>query len=310
MEEKTAQLLIELNSAFYAEHAESFSATRSAPWDGWRRVIEETLPFPTQRRTTQQAAQSTPTAAQDTLLADQSTLQTAPGTSTAAQKPLHILDIACGNLRFEKYLAEELLGGVGAQPPVLPAISIHAVDNCTALMNSHSADWDKSGIDVIPCERDILSALLDGTDPLAGFPPADLTVCFGFMHHVPDRELRQQLIKFLVRHTGPGGFVALSFWRFMDDERLARKTRQAEELAAHAHAEELLTLDPRELEAGDYLLGWQDDASAFRYCHHVDEVEVDALAASLPAGLAREVTRFDADGKSGRLNRYLVLERL
>lgn len=220
-----------------------------------------------------------------------------------------MLDVACGNLRFEKYLAGRLLDGEGAQPPAPPAISVCAVDNCAALMSDDSAGWDRRSSTVIPYERDILSSLAAGADPLAGFPAADLTVCFGFMHHVPSHDLRQRLIELLVQHTVPGGFVALSFWRFMDDSRLARKTRQAEARAALEHAEGRLELDPAALEAGDHLLGWQDDASAFRYCHHVDEAELDALTSSLPAEIAREVARFSADGRSGRLNRYLILER-
>ena len=40
------------------------------------------------------------------------------------------------------------------------------------------------------------------------------------MHHVPGRALRERLLDALAAHTAPGGILALSLWRFMDDERL------------------------------------------------------------------------------------------
>ena len=126
----------------------------------------------------------------------------------------------------------------------------------------------------------------------------------------------------------------MSLWQFACDPRLRAKAQRA---TARGRAQ--LGLPP--LPAGDYLMGWQDDADAWRYCHHFAEEEVDALAAAavaaspdatrapsdskldpttassassamspLPAALtAREVARFSADGKPGNLNRYLVLQR-
>jgi hypothetical protein len=59
---------------------------------------------------------------------------------------------------------------------------------------------------------------------------------------------------------------------------------------------------------GDYLLGWQGRRDVQRYCHSFCEEEVDSLAGTV-AEQAREVDRFSADGKSGDLNRYVVLQR-
>ena len=58
---------------------------------------------------------------------------------------------------------------------------------------------------------------------------------------------------------------------------------------------------------GDRLLGWQDRQDSFRYCHHFSGAEIDALAASV-AGRAHPIARFRADGRSGDLNDYLVLQ--
>ena len=137
--------------------------------------------------------------------------------------------------------------------------------------------------------------------PLAGIPACDLSCCFGFMHHVPSEDLRLAVIRALIASTAPGGTVVLSFWRFMDDERLAAKARAATERAR-------ATETAPALDGNDYLLGWQGDASALRYCHHFTEDEISALARGV-ADCAQEVERFSADGKSGALNRYLVLTR-
>ena len=59
-------------------------------------------------------------------------------------------------------------------------------------------------------------------------PLADISVCFGFMHHVPSCEYRVRVLDALVRQTRPGGIIAISFWEFMNDERMARKAVRAE----------------------------------------------------------------------------------
>ncbi len=44
-------------------------------------------------------------------------------------------------------------------------------------------------------------------------PLADISVCFGFMHHVPSCQYRvREPLHALVRQTRPGGIIAISFW--------------------------------------------------------------------------------------------------
>lgn len=205
-----------------------------------------------------------------------------------------VADLACGNLRFEAYCEQQL---ERLDP------TYHAVDACPDLLAHASAL--RCAARIRPRQLDILDTLLAGRDlaEALALPPCDLAVSFGFMHHIPGTRTREAYLWALCDLTLPGGLIALSFWRFMDDERLARKARHAD-----AAAERTL-VDPAALEDGDHFLGWQADASPQRFCHHFTEAEIDALAAS--AGTrAREVARWAADGASGTLNRYLVLERL
>ena len=160
---------------------------------------------------------------------------------------------------------------------------------------------DQDGNDLMPKLKAYVAENGYNLEPLGGIPACDLSCCFGFMHHVPSKDLRLAVIRTLIASTAPGGTVVLSFWRFMDDERLAAKARAATERARATGTAPVL-------DGNDYLLGWQDDASALRYCHHFTEDEISELAAGV-AGCAQETERFSADGKSGALNRYLVLTR-
>lgn len=72
MDTKFAQMLCQLNNDFYRDQAVSFSDTRHAKWPGWERCLK----------------------AMSSVFLDQ------PNSV--------VLDVACGNLRFEKFLASQL----------------------------------------------------------------------------------------------------------------------------------------------------------------------------------------------------------
>ena len=95
----------------------------------------------------------------------------------------------------------------------------------------------------------------------------------------------------------------MSFWRFLDDERLARKAHEA---TARARIELARAFDWTRLDAGDRLLGWQDRTDVFRYAHSFSDAEIDALIASL-GDRAELIARFRSDGRSDALNEYIVL---
>ena len=255
-EEALALRLCALTGEFYRANAESFSQTRQSPWQGWVRLLE---------------------------VMD----------SVAKQKPLRVLDLACGNLRFERYLADALPNRM---------LSGYAVDNCDPLVEAGERN-----------ESDALSRMsfqnLDAIERLSAgclresleAPDAscDLAVSFGFMHHVPLERWRADLLRALIAKVRPGGFVAVSFWRFLNSDKLARKAQQT---TSRARVE----LGLPELLPNDYLLGWQDTQGLYRYCHHFDEPEIDRLLAMV-ADSADLVSRFEADGKTGNLNEYVVL---
>ena len=271
MDATTIDFLRQVNNDFYTRCAPSFSATRSAPWVGWRTCLE--------------AVQGCGCA----------TVQ--PGTNRSGAS-VRVLDAACGNMRFAAFLREELRGR---------HIDYFAVDDCAGLVPRLPAG---EGFSACFQNLDIIGELAAGVGLATAIDAdvCDLVGCFGFFHHVPSFELRAQLIDALLQKAAPGGIVCASFWQFMGDEKFAKK---AEAWNSKATSELVAAgLDASQLEAGDYFLGWQNEPGLWRYCHHFEELEIDALvAAACEGGKAREVARFSADGKSGAMNRYVVLQK-
>lgn len=256
-EEVLALRLCALTGEFYRANAESFSQTRQSPWQGWVRLLE------------------------------------VMDARAAERELLRVLDVACGNLRFERYLADALPGRM---------LSGWAVDNCEPLVEAGERSEFGPLSRIAFQNLDVIARLSGGRlwESLEA-PDAsrDLAVSFGFMHHVPLECWRAELLRTLIAKVRPGGFVAVSFWRFLNSDKLARK---AQETTIRARAE----LGIRELPPNDYLLGWQDTQGLYRYCHHFDEPEIERLLAAV-ADSAELVSRFEADGKTGNLNEYVVL---
>ena len=312
MNRETARALCQLNTEFYERNAASFSQTRTAPWEGWRRCMVA-CGFDD----SDGAALDQPVDAQ---IADS------------------VLDIACGNLRFEAFLAN-------AYPHV--DWSFFVVDNCEPLVASSQEDVAKKVH--FTCE-DIVSNLLDGlpaaepanTPALAAATPFDLVVSFGFLHHIPSFDLRLQFLLEALGQVKLGGYLVVSFWQFLNDAAKRAKIEQthAEALAFFAGCAETCVndrdaldrgannarsgspnsgdptlgdrkspvLDPSSLEPNDYFLGWKNQPGNYRYCHHFSGEEIDRIITAL-APHATVVESFSADGKPGNLNRYVVFKR-
>lgn len=246
MNQAYARRMSELTSGFYRSVASSFDATRQSPWQGWDRVLAE-------------AGIAGESAGDDTTQA------------------VRVLDVACGNLRFERFLQGR---GVPAE--------VWAWDNCDALLDADGLDVHYEHVDVAAA---LLREAIGGDDGwlLPITPPCDLAVSFGFMHHLPLYEQREALLKALITRTRSDGYICVSFWQFANDVRLRAKAQPVVGGSEH-----------------DYLLGWQNRTDVARFCHHTTDEEIDALVVSV-AREAAELSRFSADGKSGKLNRYVVL---
>ena len=177
MDDKTAQMLSRLTREFYGEVASSFSVTREAPWQGWQRVVSM-MEMP------------------------------------SAGASLKVLDLACGNLRFERFLASSLPG---------VHIDAYAYDECDQLVGAA----DIAGMAVHFRHLDVAETLFVHADLSSelGVQGCDLAACFGFMHHLPLPAQRESVLRALAESTRPGGLVAISFWQLSRSQRLLAKAK-------------------------------------------------------------------------------------
>jgi len=249
VDDATARALNRINLAFYADpdKAAAFSATRQAPWPGWRRL-------------------------QDVL--------DAAGLPPEAR----LLDVACGNARLGRFLAEARPGlrylGIDASPELLGSAPIETLGASPCLLT----------IDLV--EGDLAEALAGRR--------FDLVACFGLLHHVPGQARRKALLETLLDALAPAGLLALTCWQLAQFARFRDKVTPWAELDPPPAG-----LDPSQLEPGDHLLPFSSGGVAgLRYVHFAHENETAELLAELPC---RELASFSADGKQGDLNRYFVL---
>lgn len=299
MDTKTAEILCKTTADFYRAQAASFSATRTAPWHGWVRCVDvmaEALgagECSASCGVSSQCSVDEGISHEEACFLEESIDYLADeGTVLTECAVLSVFDLACGNLRFERYLEE-----------ALPDASLHiyAVDSCDELVSSA----DGPNAPVTYESADIVGGLIDGS-PLSRLhhaPQSDMAVSFGFLHHVPGEELRVRVLEGLIDAVRPGGCVAVSLWQFMNNLALAAKAE-----VTHAQAIEALDITPDALDEGDYLLGWKNVEGAWRYCHHFSDEEVDRLVAAI-SSRARVIDSFEADGRTGAMNRYVVLQK-
>jgi tRNA (uracil-5-)-methyltransferase TRM9 len=174
--------LNELNRVFYDTHAESFGASRDAPWPGWERVVAALTARPRPH-----------------------------ATNECATTTLRVLDVGCGNARFAAYLDTAL-------EPLGLDFSYSGVDACPALLDQARARIPARVLSRFS-QADLVAESLDTALPRG---PFDLVCAFGLLHHIPGRERRRELVRAFADRLAPGGVVAVTAWRFERFERFQR----------------------------------------------------------------------------------------
>lgn len=193
-----------------------------------------------------------------------------------------VVDLGCGNGRFGQFLNETCNGapfrylGLDSSSPLL----LLAAEN-------RQPHQQFQRFDLLP--------FLQGQKL---FPASniDLLVVFGVTHHIPGSNLRQQLLSKLEAVLKTNGILIISFWQFAEEERYQKKLTDPS----------VVGLDPSQLEPHDYILDWQRNTAAYRYCHYWDESEITAAGRTSDLEL---VQSFRADSKSGTANRYLIFKK-
>ncbi|MGJ3239362.1 MAG: class I SAM-dependent methyltransferase [Anaerolineae bacterium] len=190
--------------------------------------------------------------------------------------PLRVLDVGCGNGRFGLFLHDVLDG----------EIIYHGVDNNAQLLAyAREALAPHSRLQVTITEQDVI------VDPL---PTGnyDAVALFGVIHHVPGFDNRRHFVTQLAERVAQGGLLIMAMWRFYEYERFRQRF--------------VPFPDDLPVEQHDYLLDWRSGERALRYCHYVDDAELEVL---IRASGLQEVTRYRADGTDNAMNQYIILRR-
>lgn len=165
-------------------------------------------------------------------------------------KSLKVLDIGCGNGRFGLFLKQKL------NTP-FEYIGIDSNQFLLQQAKKHSRLRDATFI-----RQDVLNFDFEK------LPHVDIIVLFGVIHHIPSFNLRQDLLLQLVKVLEPNGLLLISAWQFPKMKNFDIKLISPESVP---------NLNRQQLEQNDYFLGWDKQTTAIRYCHHVDETELQQL---------------------------------
>jgi len=197
-----------------------------------------------------------------------------------------VLDVGCGNGRFAQFLDQQ----TGT-----PDWQYLGIDSSAKLLKiAHKQTAPLSHTHTAFLNRDFMSELLNFPTPFT--QEFDLIVAFGVFHHIPSFELRQKFLEWLASILAENGKIMLSLWNFVEIPNLMKRAINPKSINLQAD-----DLDPH-----DYLLNWERGPQATRYCHFVDEDELEALLATLPLQIEHT---FFADGKNKHVNRYLILKK-
>jgi tRNA (uracil-5-)-methyltransferase TRM9 len=200
-----------------------------------------------------------------------------------------VLDVGCGNGRLALLLDRERPGA--------SYVGVDAAEELIEVARARTGQLTHISTEfrVTDVTRPGWGGALSGPAPSAllrtGF---DCAVALAVLHHVPSFDLRMEVLREVATLLEPGGCLILSTWQFLDSPRMRRKIVEWAEVGI---AREVL-------EPGDYLLDWKRGGRGLRYCHLVDEAEVERLAAG--SGLRVRET-FRAGGREGNLSLFAVL---
>lgn len=119
----------------------------------------------------------------------------------------------------------------------------------------------------------------------------DVIFAFATLHHIPSRELRENVLEKIRLRIKPTGSFYLSNWQFLNSPRLKKRIQSWDEIG----------LSKELVDENDYLLDWRRGGRGVRYVHHFTTQELEQLAQK--SGF-HVVDDFYSDGKEGNLGYY------
>jgi SAM-dependent methyltransferase len=194
------------------------------------------------------------------------------------------LDIGCGNGRWANFLYQHFG----------QTFTYYGLDNNQQLLDIAQEQLIKLNINFELTQVDLVKQLLNSESFINSvIPKPDVITVFGVLHHLPSQQLRIKFLTQLASLLTPDSLLVMTAWQFADDPKIKNKIVDPQ----------ILNIQTNQLEPNDYILDWQRGETAYRYCHHLVQTEIDVLLNSSNLEL---ISTFQADGKSNQLNRYLI----
>lgn len=256
----SVQTLNELNQKFYNRVSESFDDSREYFWPGWEALLN-----PIQ------------------MLASQKNNQ-----------PLSVLDVGCGNGRFAQWLDSHSIQA-----------NYLGIDSNSFLLQAAQQKNEKlAHVQTDFAKTDIIEKILDKESLVhtttASTQKFDFIVCFGFLHHIPGKENRLQLMQMCKEQLANDGLLVVATWDFSTIPSLMSRSKELSHTT--------LIPDP---EPNDYLLDWkridpqnsQKQTTPKRYCHLISLQETQNWWSGTGLNL---MLHYTADGPQNASNRYFI----
>jgi SAM-dependent methyltransferase len=196
-----------------------------------------------------------------------------------------VLDLGCGNGNLAELLKSEGFSG-----------SYVGVDENTFFLEQAAAATQDADFGRYIFWQGSLATF----DWLDAVDRADAICSFATLHHLPGADLHRQFFSSVRRKLHPNGFLFLSCWQVLGNERLEKHLVQWKPIGIQ---DDLLG-------ETDLLMDWRADPgkpAKLRYVHHFYPSELRALGESQGLVLQDE---FFSDGKEGNLGLYQVWQKL
>lgn len=312
-EAEVAAFLNNLNQKFYEKTAEEFSKTRQSPWSGWYLLLD---------------------ALNDFLVP----------TSISSGCPLSVLDLGCGNGRFEKFLRGNLPisftgTGIDSDEALLKEAKKSLSAGIPAEKSEGSSDMEAEGasrnFEVRKEEDkfqfvngDLLSLLLFSSNNLTlkrkispevasitssrfkDFQLAssgfDLVCSFGVMHHLYGEKVKRSLLEYMLSSLKAPGLLSISFWQPLKSEKYRVQSAEYLQKFKRVYPE----FPEGFLGENDIILSW-GNSDCFRYVHSFTDIEIEKLLENVLSEHSdlRLYNLYAQEDANDGLNKYAVIAK-
>lgn len=202
-----------------------------------------------------------------------------------------LLELGCGNGRL-----------ISKHLELLPALTNYIGIDISAGLLGMAATSISKAINATGRDDQLSTKLLqadltskDWTEQLLA-KSFDLVIMIATLHHIP-AQTTPQLFAQISSLLKPGGLFIFSCWQFLPE--LKHLVLEGPALESYLETNQLKLAD------GDYILSWQK-SSSYRYAHLYSQ---EGILALLPTTKLSLTHSFSADGRSGKLNEYYILQR-